>query len=210
MPDDIKKALEEHDIDIDVDMESNEEKEMTVTMDRNSDTNTKIKIMKSYDGNEKEIDISMEGEELSDDMKKILEENGIDLKILESDDGEEMKVMVITDEDNDIEMNTNKAQLGVFIESEGEGVRVLDIVEGSSAEEAGLQVDDIIVSINDTKMNSMEELVNKMGEFNPGDVIKVIYIRDSKIENIEVPLKASTTGNKKVIKKVEKYIFKEK
>jgi DNA-binding protein H-NS len=188
MPDDIKKVLEEHDIDIDVVMQNNEEKEMTVTMDRSSDTNTKIKIMKSYDGNEKEIDIDMEGDILSDDMKKFLEENGIQLKNIRS----------------------TTAQLGVFIESEVEGVRILDIVEGSSAEEAGLQVDDIIVSINDTKMNSIEELMSKIREFNPGDIVKVTYLRDSKIENIEVALKAFKMSNRKVMKKTEEYIFKEK
>jgi serine protease DegQ len=82
--------------------------------------------------------------------------------------------------------------LGVNINSiDAEAAKTLDIdVEGgalvtrvfpdSAAENAGLEVGDIIVNVNDKKITSAAELRNTIGLLRSGDNVKIRYIRDNK------------------------------
>lgn len=82
--------------------------------------------------------------------------------------------------------------LGVNINSiDAEAAKTLDIdVEGgalitrvfpdSAAEKAGLEVGDIIVTVNDKKITSAAELRNTIGLLRSGDKVKISYIRDNK------------------------------
>lgn len=204
MPEDIKEALEEHDIDIISDEKDNEIKVTVDSDDKSSET--KIKIFKSHNGDEEDIEIEMDGEELSDEMKQMLEEQGINLQIIKSDDGEHKTITVVTEEDQEI--NTNKAQLGVYLIDNDMGIEIDDIVEGSSAQAAGLQKGDIITAIDDTAVSSMDKLVEAIGRYDIGDVVLINYIRNNKNESKEVTLRArQDTDN---IKNVEKYIIIEK
>ena len=82
--------------------------------------------------------------------------------------------------------------LGVNIQSiDSEAAKTLDIdVDGgamvtrvfpeSAAEKAGLEVGDIIVSVNDKKITSAAELRNTIGLLRSGDSVGIRYIRDNK------------------------------
>ena len=82
--------------------------------------------------------------------------------------------------------------LGVNINSiDAEAAKTLNIdVEGgalitrvfpdSAAENAGLEVGDIIVTVNDKKITSAAELRNTIGLLRSGDDVKIRYIRDNK------------------------------
>jgi serine protease Do len=79
-------------------------------------------------------------------------------------------------------MNSNKAFLGVGTEKndDAEGVSITSVSEKSAAEKAGLKEGDIITKINDTKINSPEELTKTIGKFNPDEKITITYKRDKK------------------------------
>ncbi len=79
-------------------------------------------------------------------------------------------------------INSNKAFLGVGTQKqeEGEGVEVTSVTDESAAEKAGLKEGDIITKINDSKVNSPEELTKTIGKFNPNDKINITYKRNKK------------------------------
>jgi serine protease Do len=55
--------------------------------------------------------------------------------------------------------NMGRPKLGLKIQDleEGDGVKVLDVEEGSPAEKAGLKKDDIVVAVGDAKVNNTDE-----------------------------------------------------
>ena len=80
-----------------------------------------------------------------------------------------------------------------------EGVYVAEVNENGAAKEAGLQVGDVIISVNDKKITKMSELQESITRYNPGDKVKVGVLRDKKAKTIEVTLK-NGQGNTKVVK----------
>ena len=58
------------------------------------------------------------------------------------------------------------------------GVRITGVTKGSSAAEAGLRIDDVIISINGNHTNSVPELQEQVALFRPGDRITLEYYRN--------------------------------
>ena len=81
-----------------------------------------------------------------------------------------------------------------------EGVYVVNVNEGSSAEDAGIEVKDIIVQINDTKIKKVSELQEQISRFSPGDKIIIWVKRDNKLKKFLVELKNSL-GTTEVVNK---------
>jgi len=65
-----------------------------------------------------------------------------------------------------------------------EGVTIFGVAPGGGADDAGLQVDDVIVEINDISLMAASErdanqaLLDFMTDVSPGDNLTVIYLRD--------------------------------
>jgi len=72
-----------------------------------------------------------------------------------------------------------------------EGVYVAVANEGSSAEEAGIENEDIITEINQIAVNKVSELQEQVSKYRPGDEIEVTVKRGSKIKKYMVVLKNS-------------------
>jgi serine protease Do len=85
-------------------------------------------------------------------------------------------------------VNSNKAFLGVTTEKADEGVTITDVTDESAAEKAGLKEDDIITKINDTKIESPEELTKAIGKFKPEEKITVTIKRDKKEQKLTATL----------------------
>jgi C-terminal processing protease CtpA/Prc len=66
------------------------------------------------------------------------------------------------------------------------GVVVNEVIEGSPAEDAGLEEDDIIIAVNGTKVTDNEELVEMIGDSHPGDKVTLTVMRDE--EELEIPV----------------------
>jgi serine protease Do len=66
-----------------------------------------------------------------------------------------------------------------------EGVFVRDIVQASSADRAGLRVNDVIISVNGTKTRTGPELQEQVARYRPGDAINLDVIRNNKTLRLE-------------------------
>ena len=84
-----------------------------------------------------------------------------------------------------------------------EGVYVANVNEESAAEEAGIEKEDIIIKVNEDKIDKVSELQEKISRYSPGDKVDVWVLRDGKEKKFLVELKNSlgTTDvvNKNVI-----------
>lgn len=110
--------------------------------------------------------------------------------------------------------DSNKPQLGVQVKGNGNkgGVEVQEVVEGSAAYYAGIHEGDIITKINNKKVDSPEELVAKIQNHEPGDEIKVQFLRDGKKKTINIVLGRQKRGysygyNSPDMRKKKTYVF---
>lgn len=67
------------------------------------------------------------------------------------------------------------------------GALVSDIATGGPAEKAGIKRGDVIVGINDKKIQEMPELPKTIANYKPGNTVTLTIIRDGK--SMEVPVK---------------------
>jgi S1-C subfamily serine protease len=69
-----------------------------------------------------------------------------------------------------------------------EGALIVDVVSGTPASEAGLQVGDVIVAIDRTPVDANHPLGDVIGQYQPGDRITVQYWRGDQQESVTVRL----------------------
>ncbi len=72
---------------------------------------------------------------------------------------------------------------------EVEGIFVSEVTPNSSAEGAGLRMNDVIVGINDTKTRTVPELQEQIARYRPGDKVSLDIIRQGRKlrkENVEL------------------------
>jgi serine protease Do len=74
---------------------------------------------------------------------------------------------------------TDQAFLGVMgdMEYKGPGTKIIQVTNGSAAEEAGLQVGDVILKIGDRPISGALELRNALIGLKPGDTVRVVFQR---------------------------------
>ncbi len=82
-----------------------------------------------------------------------------------------------------------------------EGVYVAEVRDRSAAMEAGVEVGDVITSINGKKITNGASLQEQIGRFNPGDKISVVVRRKGMDKVVEMTLKNSQ-GSTEVTKAV--------
>jgi Do/DeqQ family serine protease len=75
--------------------------------------------------------------------------------------------------------------LGAEVDS---GALVSAVEPGSAAEEAGLHVDDIIIAVNDKKIDNSRELANAIGLKGSGEVVEIEYVRNGNTRRIRATL----------------------
>lgn len=71
------------------------------------------------------------------------------------------------------------------------GVYIVQVYTNSPATAAGLKEGDIIVGVNDDKINNMQELTSKLFQHRPGDKITVEIVRDNATIKKDVTLTGS-------------------
>jgi len=69
------------------------------------------------------------------------------------------------------------------------GAYISRVNGNSAADDAGLEVKDVIVGINGNDVNSVPELQEQVARFRPGNTITIEFIRDGKKQKTEVTLK---------------------
>jgi serine protease Do/serine protease DegQ len=68
------------------------------------------------------------------------------------------------------------------------GALITGIEPGSAAEEAGLRVDDIIVGVDDRRIDDNRELANAIGLKGSGEKVRIDYVRDGRRRSVTAEL----------------------
>ena len=74
---------------------------------------------------------------------------------------------------------------------DGNGVYVMDVAEGSAADEAGIQKGDFITKLNGNIIKTGTELVGKISALRPGDKINITYVHNGNDNTTSATLKGS-------------------
>lgn len=80
-----------------------------------------------------------------------------------------------------------------------EGAYIAEFAPYSSAKEAGIEVGDVIVAINDVKIRTGSALQEQISKYRPGDKVKVTVDRYGKTQHYTIELRNSQ-GNTEVVK----------
>jgi S1-C subfamily serine protease len=75
--------------------------------------------------------------------------------------------------------------------------RVAEVVKDSPAEKAGLKQGDIIVAVDDTKLDAQNDLAKVIGDYKPGDKVMLSIQRDGEKKDIEIELGANKDNKDK-------------
>ncbi len=72
----------------------------------------------------------------------------------------------------------------------GEGFKLGGVSEGGPAQKAGLQGGDIMIQFGDKKVANIYDFMYGMNDHKPGDVVKVIVLRDGEEQEFDITLEA--------------------
>ena len=184
------------DLDIDVDLEGMEQQLRNIDVElEDLDGIKNLKVITEPDG---EV---FEWEELGDlpeELKERLENKGLRFRRL---DGENFsfgpppnKALLGVKVGQKREMVNENGEVEEVEVSEGEGAAVLDVFEGSAAEEAGIQKGDIITSVDGEAIEDFEALVETLSDKAPGDQVSVGFLREGQALTVEATLKGRDTA----------------
>ncbi len=93
-----------------------------------------------------------------------------------------------------IQQWTRELAEAMGLDPETEGVLLADVQEGSPAEEQGLRRGDLVVSIDDQRVRSPQELRNTVGLRSPGTVVEMVIKRDGERLEKDIELGSSQAG----------------
>lgn len=82
--------------------------------------------------------------------------------------------------------NLNK--YGINLNGNVQGAVIIQIQENTPASKCGLQSGDVITKIEDYEVTSVSKLKYYLYKYNPGDKVKLTYVRDGKTETVTVEL----------------------
>jgi len=85
-----------------------------------------------------------------------------------------------------------KAFLGVVTEEDDKGARITDITNNSAAEKAGLKEGDVIIRVDDTKVENQNELSKAITKHKPEEKVTIVYLRDGKEQKLTATLGKTT------------------
>lgn len=115
---------------------------------------------------------------------------GDKVKIVYRRNGKEMTADAVLATRNEIEcVKTRQGFMGVSpLTDDDKNGAVVSICSKSAAEKAGLKMRDRIVKIDDTPINDYEDITDFMAYTQPGQVIKVTYVRKGEKSTVDITL----------------------
>jgi membrane-associated protease RseP (regulator of RpoE activity) len=88
--------------------------------------------------------------------------------------------------------------LGVAVEpstGDASGARVAEVVPGSPAADAGIEVGDVITKVDDTSISDASELVSTIRSHESGDKVTITYERDGESHSTDVTLGGGSSSS---------------
>ncbi len=201
-------------------IERKEQKEVKERPERKEKKETQEIIIRKKGDKDAKITVEIKGDKITINGKPISEFKDGDITI------NKREFKVLADGRNfsfgpgeDIEMLFNGGHIGDFGMNEGKpraflgvttgvenddnvkdtkpnGAAITNVTKGSAAEKAGLKEGDIIIKVNDAKVEAPSDLTKAIGSHKPNDEVTVYYKRDGKDMSAKVKLgenKASRT-----------------
>jgi Do/DeqQ family serine protease len=95
--------------------------------------------------------------------------------------------------------NATPEQMSAYHLEKIEGIYINQIMENSSAEDAGLKVGDVITKIGNNSIKSGPQMLEKIAQYRPGESISIQYIRNGKAATTTAKLK-NVLGNTQIVK----------
>ena len=83
-----------------------------------------------------------------------------------------------------------------------DGVYVSEILPGGAAEDAGIEVGDVIVAVDGSKVKNMAQMQEMFTKHQPGDKVELTVVRNKKEKKVDVTLK-NVQGNTSVVKNAD-------
>ena len=80
------------------------------------------------------------------------------------------------------------ARLGVSVSDAVDGAQIEQVTEGSTADEAGIAVGDVVTRIDDHRILGADSLVATIRSYRPGDTVTVTHVRDGEELTAELVL----------------------
>ncbi|HCX62078.1 MAG TPA: 2-alkenal reductase [Clostridiales bacterium] len=87
-----------------------------------------------------------------------------------------------------VEVETYETALGIEVQAEY-GVVIAEVIKDSPAAISGLQVGDVIIAIDGSKITSMQELKIKLYEYKDGDNAEITFLRNGNEQKASLTLK---------------------
>lgn len=83
----------------------------------------------------------------------------------------------------------NRPAIGVRLgDGSDRGVEIAGVIEGSPAEESGLQAGDILSRVAGRSITSPDEFIERINRLSPGDEVRLVVLRDGEQHRFTVPL----------------------
>ncbi|MBQ2366945.1 MAG: PDZ domain-containing protein, partial [Bacteroidaceae bacterium] len=83
-----------------------------------------------------------------------------------------------------------------------DGVYVSEVMADGAAQEAGIEVGDVIVAVDGAKIKNMAQMQEMFTKHQPGDKVKLTIMRNKKEKEVDVVLK-NVQGNTNVVKNAD-------
>lgn len=74
--------------------------------------------------------------------------------------------------------DSNRAMLGIVTDANPKGAEIKTVGKESAAEKAGLKAGDVIIRINETKIERPEQVAEEIKKRKPGDKVTIAYLRN--------------------------------
>jgi membrane-associated protease RseP (regulator of RpoE activity) len=87
------------------------------------------------------------------------------------------------------------AFLGVATQQTSGGLEIVQVVPGSAADDAGLEVGDVIVELDGNPVTTPAQLANAVGNLEPGDEVEITYERDGDSDTVTIELGSRGAAN---------------
>lgn len=82
-----------------------------------------------------------------------------------------------------------------------EGVYVAGVPDNGAASEAGIEIDDVITSVDNVAVKNSAELQERISQYRPGDDVKVVVIRNNKEKQFTVTLR-NKNGDTQIVRDI--------
>lgn len=83
-----------------------------------------------------------------------------------------------------------------------DGVYISEVMADGGAQEAGIEVGDVIIAVDGTKIKNMAQMQELFTKYQPGDKVNITVLRKKKEKELEVTLK-NVQGNTNVVKNAD-------